>query len=245
MERSMINRLKIEFSIDKKQTLKVDSTMGSVLQGLMMTCIDREYGEILHERTLKPYSEYFAEEGGKYYWIINTLTDEAGQRIIDKMMEQNISKFYLEYRDSNLIVEKMLLTTHKLDSENTKRDVGYRFRTTTSFKKTGGEYELYPTVKYIFNSIINKYKKFVGDDKLSENLIDEIEKNVRVSAYNIRSSTYSIKGNKIPGFVGNMRFKIKGDEEFVMLVNELLEFSQYSGIGIKCAMGMGAVEVLK
>ena len=77
----MIHKLIIEFTLDKKQ--KIDYNIGSVLQGIMMTFLDRDYGEILHRQSLKPYSQYFEIKDGKYYWIINTLTEEAKEKIIE------------------------------------------------------------------------------------------------------------------------------------------------------------------
>ena len=48
----MIYRLSMEFTVDKKQ--KIDYNIGSVLQGIMMTFLDRDYGVVLHRQSLMP-----------------------------------------------------------------------------------------------------------------------------------------------------------------------------------------------
>ena len=79
----MIYRLSMEFTVDKKQ--KIDYNIGSVLQGIMMTFLDRDYGEVLHRQSLMPYSQHFEVKDKKYYWIINALTEEAKENIIYKI----------------------------------------------------------------------------------------------------------------------------------------------------------------
>ena len=52
-----------------------------------------------------------------------------------------------------------------------------------------------------------------------------------------------MEGIKIPSFVGEVTIRINGPEQMVNLANMLLKYGQYSSIGIKSAMGMGAVLV--
>ena len=170
----MIYRLTIEFTVDKKQ--KIDFNIGSVLQGIMMTFLDRDYGDELHRQSLRPYSQYFEAKNGKYYWIINTLTEEAKEGIIDKILQSNRTSLDLTYRKSKLNIEKFELSRGIIPSDAGKRDIVVNFKTPTSFKRTAGGYEIFPSVKHIFNSIINKYERF-GKEAETDDLLQAIRKN--------------------------------------------------------------------
>jgi CRISPR-associated endoribonuclease Cas6 len=52
----------------------------------------------------------------------------------------------------------------------------------------------------------------------------------------------TIDKGKVSGFVGEIDFKIKSPTRQInQLINLLLNYSNYCGIGIKTAMGMGSV----
>ena len=52
----------------------------------------------------------------------------------------------------------------------------------------------------------------------------------------------NIDKGKVSGFIGHVNFKIKAQTRQInQLINLLLEFANYSGIGIKTAIGMGRV----
>lgn len=237
----MIYRLTMEFTVDKSQ--KIDYNIGSVLQGIMMTFLDRDYGDILHKQSLRPYSQYFEIKNNKYYWIINTLTEESKIGIIDKILESNRRSLDLTYRKSKLNIEKIKLDQCMILDNIAKKDIVVNFKTPTSFKKTTGGYEIFPSVKHIFNSIINKYKNFYGDN-LDENLLEKIIQNVEITGYNLKTSHFGVKGNYVPGFMGTINLKIKGNLIFKNDVMRLLQFAQYSGVGLKATMGMGAFEII-
>lgn len=246
----MIHRLVIEFTLDKNQ--KLDYSIGSVLQGIMMTFLDRDYGDELHKQSLMPYSQYFEMKDGKYYWIINTLTEEAKQKIINKILISDRRSLDLTYRKSKLNIDKLQIEKASIYNKEVKREIIVDFKTPTSFKRTSGGYEIFPNVRHIFNSLINKYDKFEEkdvDDSLNKEMqqkndfLEKIIQNVEIIGYNLKTEKFGIKGNYVPGFMGRVNFKIKGDKEFKDNVVKLLKFGEYSGVGLKSTMGMGAIEI--
>ena len=48
---------------------------------------------------------------------------------------------------------------------------------------------------------------------------------------------------RIPAFVGNIRIKIKGTIASKNLINLLLDFGTYSGVGLKTSLGMGGIDI--
>jgi CRISPR-associated endoribonuclease Cas6 len=53
-----------------------------------------------------------------------------------------------------------------------------------------------------------------------------------------------MEGVKIPSFVGKITFRMHGAQTMTNLAQMLFRFGEYSGIGIKTALGMGAVKML-
>ncbi|WP_369717437.1 CRISPR system precrRNA processing endoribonuclease RAMP protein Cas6 [Leptotrichia sp. HSP-536] len=47
---------------------------------------------------------------------------------------------------------------------------------------------------------------------------------------------------RIKGFIGNVKIKSK-DEMFCQLLNFLLQVSEYTGLGVKTALGMGGIKL--
>ena len=46
---------------------------------------------------------------------------------------------------------------------------------------------------------------------------------------------------KIPSFIGNIDIYIRGPQTMTNLVNLLISFAKFSGIGIKTSIGMGGI----
>ena len=73
--------------------------------------------------------------------------------------------------------------------------------------------------------------------------MNEIHELVNIVGYNLRSRTFHLEGIRIPSFIGNITIRIGGNKQFVNLINMLCECGKYSGVGIKTAIGMGAINV--
>ncbi|MDE7307747.1 MAG: CRISPR system precrRNA processing endoribonuclease RAMP protein Cas6, partial [Lachnospiraceae bacterium] len=63
--------------------------------------------------------------------------------------------------------------------------------------------------------------------------------------YQLKSIFYCIGKNKIPAFIGQITVKVNGPQLMVNFANLLFRFGEYSGIGIKTAMGMGNIKLLE
>ena len=54
----------------------------------------------------------------------------------------------------------------------------------------------------------------------------------------------SIENRYALSFTGNIKIRIKGDEQFISYIRMLCRFAEFSGIGIKTAIGMGQVRTV-
>ena len=71
-----------------------------------------------------------------------------------------------------------------------------------------------------------------------------LSEGIRVSDYNLHTTRFALKDTKIPGFIGSLRFDTHLSPSLLDICKILLAFSEYSGVGIKTALGMGGVKFL-
>ena len=232
-----------------KNDTPLDHNMSSLMQGLIMEKVSPSFADKEHISAIRSYSQYLIKQDETWSWIINTLTDEAKENITDKFSSQDI--LFLKSKNIHIAIEDIIFKNTSFNElfENNyyleKRlppYVNLTFITPTAFK-SGGVYINYPTERLLLASMINKYNALsdvtkLGDDDLAE----KISESVRISNYNLRSTYFHLEGVRIPAFLGQVTLKIRGGTNMISSVHMLTEFAQYSGIGIKSAIGMGAVK---
>ena len=60
----------------------------------------------------------------------------------------------------------------------------------------------------------------------------------------MRSTQYRIERVRIPSFIGEISIRIDGSQQLANVATMLAKFGEYSGVGIKTGMGMGAMKVI-
>lgn len=241
---------KLELTLNCKIDKKITTDMSSVFQGLLMEVIDVDYAGWLHRQQRHPYSQYICYKENKIYWIISTVTNEAYVNIIKPFMDEKLTELHSEYHDITFEIQKKEITTIErsqfLEKEyftESNRIFEVEFLTPTSFK-SNGSYMNYPTVRWIFQSLMNKYDSNEGEDKLfDKEVLQLIEEQTFISQYKLRSTLFHLEGTKIPAFIGTIRLSVRSNQSVINLINYLLKYGEYSGVGIKSAIGMGAIKV--
>lgn len=238
-------KLKLKYKSEEKLSYKITS----VMHGILMGHINREYGNEMHQNGLKPFTQAVCDiKEDTLIWRICTLTEEAKIQIIDKLMM--VDEFYMKHRDLKL---KVLERSYKEISYDTlienyyfqvqSRNITVRFCSPTSFK-SHGNYVFMPSVRLIFQSLIQKYDEFSCSTEVgSEETLEQIENYVSIIRYKLKSTSFSLEGIRVPAFIGMITFRVKGPQQLVNLIKMLLVFGQYSSIGIKTALGMGRIEI--
>jgi len=233
-----------------KSEKQINTNMASVFQGMLMELLDTETGTWLHSQQRHPYSQYIYYEGQTVYWTISTLTETAYESILVPLLNDELRSMYCEYHQLEFdILEKKII---KEDSNTFLYDNYFKdyakgftieFLTPTAFK-SGGRYMNYPSVKWIFQSLMQKYDVNGQENQIfDEETLQKIEEDVVVTQYHLKSTTFHLEGMKIPSFKGKIQIYVKSNQSVVNLVNFLLRYGEYSGVGIKSAIGMGAIRV--
>ena len=102
------------------------------------------------------------------------------------------------------------------------------FETPTGFKSQGS-YVIFPTMRLIFQSLMQKYGRLVENQP-------EID-------YRLETSYFRVHGQRIPAFRGRLTFKVQGAQTLKAYVKMLLTFGEYSGLGMKTSLGMGGIKL--
>lgn len=245
----MISRLKIEIDINDKQNNKANQN--KIFNSILNDYSNNRYIELLGENKLKPYTHHIKRENDKLYWIINTLTDEARENIISPIIKNAPNIVYDKQNQIEVLIkDKTLdLTTYdNLISRNylSKEKHNYitiKFNSPTSFSSQGS-YKILPDIDLIYKSIVQKYNSFSANYEIDDDeVLDYIIQNTSIIDYNLRSVRFSMNNFRIPSFIGSIRLKIRGTDASKNLINLLIDFSTYSGIGIKTSLGMGGVDI--
>ena len=245
MPTSLIIRLKGE----KEQ--RHGPYMASMMQGVLMEKIDPAYAELLHATGAHPYSQYVqVKEDDTIYWTINAMSGEAERNIIAPLLKNEDRSIFLSHRDETLeIIDKRtesisydeLVQKYYLGTND--RALTLQFLTPTSFKQNG-RYCIFPTSRLIFQSLMMRYDAGAEESSIfSEEMVEEFEEYAEITDYRLRSVRFSMEGVKIPSFAGECTIRIRGPQQLVNVAHMLAQFGQYSGVGIKTGLGMGALRV--
>jgi CRISPR-associated endoribonuclease Cas6 len=112
-----------------------------------------------------------------------------------------------------------------------------RFLSPTGFKRQGKQY-LLPEPKLVFGSLLRKWKAWV--DPTVEDL-EDLYPRVGIGSYELKTQAVRLEqGGVWRGFVGSLRYDLRGLEEWERRVLGLLgRFAFYVGVGYKTTQGMG------
>lgn len=218
----------------------------SNLQGVIMENIDSDYATLLHGNQTNPYSQYVTRTKEKTIWHIQTLTEEAYQQIIcplSKMKE-------IEIKKKGIVEHIKAKTIHTRDArtlldefyqESCPRYLELTFLTPTAFKRDG-TYVFYPDLRLIYASLMRKYSEISAQmDMNDEETLDELCAKSEIIKYRLQTVPFPLEKVNITGFVGKICIKVKGPETLARYIRFLIQFGEFSGVGIKTAIGMGAV----
>lgn len=246
-EKDMIGKLEMKL----KSSGRLSYQMGTLFHGALMEMLPKGYADELHHSELHPYSQYLVFKKQEYYWVVCCFNEKAVRNIIWDALQkterleikkENIEieiqqKDYTEIRHSELM-------KHFYEKTG-KRYLRVHFLTPTAFKQQG-KYIFYPDIRCIYQSLMNKYDAAVREESMTdEETLEQLCENSQIVRYDLKSVPFVMEKVKIPGYVGKITIKISGTQTMVNFANLLFEFGEYSGIGIKTALGMGAVRITK
>ncbi len=230
---------------------KIHRAMGSIMQGALMEILDGESANKLHEEGLRPYTQYLYFDKNKNLpiWRVNSLNDWAYEKISVPLTRQR--QIFLRHKNY-----RVNLLEHKITAAESYSDIAAKFMndfapicrgveinfvTTTSFRREG-QYVIFPEIYLLIQSLINRWNKFAEGFRIEDDISHMLATFCRIKEYNLRTQNFMLEHQKINGFCGNMTIKFEGNNIINNLLGLLFEYANYSGVGIKTALGMGAIK---
>lgn len=244
--------MSIELVIVADSSIKIVQSIGSVLHGVLMELVGTDYAGQLHEAGLRPYSQYvyFDKAKKQYIWNLSAVTADAVNRIVRPMLEMPEKIFLKQKRGYLYIKDRTILeeTSYKaLIQKFWSSDVFYtqamlQCMSTTSFK-VDKQYTIFPEVFRIYRYLLRRWNQFSPFEAMdNDSLLEPLEAGVFIRDYNLRMGIYGLEGIKIRGFRGQVVMQFKRNAELQRVLALLSYYSQFTGLGIKTALGMGGVK---
>ena len=236
---------KIEMEIEGNG---LDVNMSSLFHGYLMNSIDSAYADYLHYNETHPYTSciYKNMESGKIFWKITTFNKNAYEMLIKYFLENDIKNIYLEKKGIEVFVKSVSMKKTSFDELffNDEKKSKIYFLTPTTHK-SNGILQIFPNISTLLLGVINKINQHSDTIKLEdENVINELLEKVYIDEYYLRTRYFFLENIRVRGFIGNLKIKIKGkDEMLYQLLNFLLKVSEYTGLGVKTALGMGGIKI--
>ncbi len=224
--------------------------LASLMQGVIMDRIDPAYARYLHESSIHPYSQYVEENESGILWHIHALTGKAEEEILGPLQDSSFTGVQLLHRQETLLVKDKKTSSTSYEDliegfylGDCSKNINLQIRTPMAFKQNG-RYCIFPTTRLIFQNLMMRFDACSPDSRIfTPELLEEFETLTEIADYRLRSVRFSMEGVRIPSFAGDFRIYVRGPQQMANVAGMLAKFGEYSGIGIKTGMGMGAVQV--
>ena len=238
----------IQLRVKTSDGQKLHSNWGYSLYGILCQHTDTDYIAELHSRNETPVSQYLEVLPGyeEAIWHIHLLGEEA-IHYFGHTIATNDS-FYSEHHQTALqIVDKQIGTPisehdfcmqYLTEGEAVRRHE-LEFVTPVGFKSQE-QYQIFPTVELMLKSLWRSWQAYSREVRLDgEDARDQLIQYTQIRDYQLKSVRYPLKGSKIPACKGKIILQVHGPEPLARIVSMLLAFGEYSGMGMKTALGMG------
>ena len=245
----MLRRFEAELRLP--DGVRASSSMGSVLHGALMELLPEDYADALHTQNLRPYSQSIRWDRARerVIWRVGIL-DRAAAEIIGAVL-QSLEHIHLRQKGYTVDVQNIQCVEERsyqdiadeyFRAETAPRGAEIHFLTPTSFKQSGA-YIILPESALILQSLLARWNRFCPDIRIEEDdLAQTLATHTRLTRYALRSASFSVEGYNIRGFRGQIALQFTGSHMVRRILGTLLAFAPYAGIGIKTALGMGAVQ---
>ena len=222
-----------------------------VLYAALLENAPPAFSERVHAAIVTPISQFLRIDGGRSLWVVNLLgnvSEEALSGYLESVETVALTRKRVRLRVADR--ERLFVPdVEALLSATERKSCAYtlRFLTPAAFKSRG-KYRNFPDAFLILQSLMKKWNACIPDCPME----DEDGEGLRAMAdglsfrhFRIQDGAYSLKGNPIPGFVGELVIEnhLYGFQR--QLADTLLLFANFAGAGVKTALGMGGVEALR
>lgn len=176
-------------------------------------------------------------------WVVSLLGREAVEAFAPVLETMASVTLYRTGQTVSLLERsvRQVDTVEELLAVSTPKNLRLRFLTPTAFK-SGGHYQLLPTQRLLLQSLIQKWNGCFGAEcpiEIEDYALDGLAQELVYGGISLNSRPFPLKHTTIPGITGTIDAELFLRGEARQIVNGLLQFGTFSGVGIKTTLGMG------
>lgn len=244
----MLQKITLQCKYEGEQ--KVSYNWGSIFHGIIMEMLPQDVAEEMHQSKLKPFSQYITPcSDNQLQWNIGLWDEYAADHIVQAIMP--MTKIEIKHKGIQLEITDIKRTSLSENEYFSRfftvptpcRRYELEFRTPSTHKQEGS-YVVFPSIDLIINNLSRRFSAFMQDFSLNDpEAMEQVICNIRIVRYSLHTSVYYLEQTKITGYMGRITVVINGPDQLARLAGAILSFAEYSGIGIKTALGMGGTGV--
>lgn len=218
------------------------------LYAALLAETSQDFAASVHQSAVTPVSQFLLHTPQGLQWTINLLGEES-EAVLAPVIDR-LDRIWLEKDRVVLLTEKrssrMLCSADELfalAAQGNSQLHRLRFCTPTCFKSVG-QYLPLPTTRLIVQSLMKKWNGCISECPIEDEDgqgMETLAAGLRPRGFQLCNRNYYLKGNSIPGFVGELNLDNRLNGFHRELADALLLFADFAGIGIKTTLGMGGV----
>lgn len=207
------------------------------------------FSETVHHNGVTPVSQFLRTENNILWWTVSLFGEYTRQQL-GPLLEQN-RQYFLQHNGICLHVsqcrKQQIADVDALFERSAalRTPCRLQFHTATAFKSQG-RYVNLPTMRLIIQNLVKKWNGCFADTCPIEDTdgqgLDALASGLYCTGFRLRNDTFYLKSSAIPGFAGSMELENRLTGFHRQLLDVLLLFADFSGIGIKTTLGMGGVQ---
>lgn len=246
--------LKLRVDLQAPKGVKPEAYWAYYLYSAIMKKTSPRYAAYLHKEGLKPVSTSLVKGNEPDCFSLNF--NIIGQQAVENLLPaiEALDRVYISRHNAMLDVRGTVQTECCSQEEFIGRyysdalgpqSLTLKHISPCSFK-TRNQYAIFPTPELILKSAVQKWNTFATSAPIEDaEMVYNIIVGADISNYNLKSTSYRLKGTELPAFIGTETLKINVSENEAKVFNLLMHFLEYSGLGIKNSLGMGGVQVIR
>lgn len=230
---------------------RTDRKLAAFLNGWLMERLDSDLVDKFHQTGDNPFSVYIDEQPTTVKLVFNALDAEMETIFDELLLNPDLKKFEFvsasqkEFvildRNVRVLTEKDLSKQFYLGKATGWYDL--KIVSPMTFKSQG-HYQFIPDVRLFFQSLMRKYNQAIeNSEQIDVELLDEICKRTQITNYRLRTQRCFIHGGFVTGFLGYLTFRCYGSQTLKDYLGALLSFGEFSGVGAKASLGLGAIQL--
>ncbi|MBQ9007938.1 MAG: CRISPR system precrRNA processing endoribonuclease RAMP protein Cas6 [Clostridia bacterium] len=204
----------------------------------------------MHNDQIRPISQWVEGKNEEdFIWHVSVLDDTLGEILSERFSSP--TAWDCKHLNTSMRLEpeeqKNVSLFEYMEPFFTAKEpyagITLQFRTVTTHK-TQGKYAVFPSVSLIANSLNRRLCSIDPDFALADpEALEQVISYTGIRRYRLSSSHYELEGAGITGYTGSLELKFYGPDALRRLSGVLFGFAEWSGVGIKTALGMGGCKV--